>query len=295
MHKAGGDGMRNPFELTGPTCLSFSGGSTSGFMLWRTLQANDPAAISKWLRVVFANTGREEEATLRFVRDCTKQWGVPIDWLEYRDTGLGFQVVDFHTASRDGEPFAALIAKRQYLPNPVTRFCTSELKIRTIYKRLRSIGWAEEHEQWDQFIGIRADEPLRVAKMRARATSSESARESLCMPLAEAGVTWQEVDAFWDRQPFHLELARHKGRTLAGNCDLCFLKPAMQRLSLIRERPERVTWWARMEREGVLRATGAGARFTKDGPSYSQLASYVVDQTDLFDPEQPLIECYCGD
>lgn len=29
---------RDPFVIDGPTCLSFSGGSTSGYMLWRTLR-----------------------------------------------------------------------------------------------------------------------------------------------------------------------------------------------------------------------------------------------------------------
>ncbi len=31
--------------------------------------------------VCFANTGKEEEATLQFVHDCAKNWGVEIHWL----------------------------------------------------------------------------------------------------------------------------------------------------------------------------------------------------------------------
>ena len=58
--------MRDPFVIDGPTCLSFSGGRTSGLMLRRTLDANTPEAIRDWLLVCFANTGREDEATLRF-------------------------------------------------------------------------------------------------------------------------------------------------------------------------------------------------------------------------------------
>lgn len=42
----------------------------------------------------------------------------------------------------------------------------------------------------------------------------------MCMPLAEAGV--REVTAFWQAQPFDLELLTVNGRTLEGNCDLCF-------------------------------------------------------------------------
>lgn len=350
--------MRDPFVIDGPTCLSFSGGSTSGYMLWRTIQANTPEALAQWLRVAFANTGREDEATLRFVRDCEAHWGIPIEWIEWRDSEAGFEQVTFETASRDGEPFEALIRKRNYLPNPVTRFCTSELKIRAMHRRLKEVGWHDLYDGWDQFIGIRADEQRRVAKIRARGRSTESAKESMCMPLADAGVTWQEVDAFWASQPFKLELARHNGRTLAGNCDLCFLKPPAQRLSLIREKPSRAVWWARMESEGVGRApptktvivghkpvegwtapTDAeyaewqnqvdadlasgeldeddlyslsdpriapaeavygevpsdGWRFTKDGPSYAQMAKFAETQVEMFDPDQEALACFCGD
>ena len=119
--------MSDPFKIDSPTCVSFSGGRTSAYMLWRVLQSNGglpPEAI-----VCFANTGKEEEATLRFVRDCGANWNVPITWVEYRAEAPGYAVVDFETASRNGEPFEAIIRKRNYLPNPVTRFCTVELKI----------------------------------------------------------------------------------------------------------------------------------------------------------------------
>lgn len=47
----------------------------------------------------FANTGKEEEATLEFVRDCGERWGVPIVWIENRPRnearGKEFSVVDF--------------------------------------------------------------------------------------------------------------------------------------------------------------------------------------------------------
>ena len=115
--------MHDPFKITQPTCISFSGGRTSAYMLWRVLQTN--GGMPADTVVCFANTGKEVEATLRFVRDCAEHWQVPIRWLEYVPMEPGFALIDFDRASRQGEPFEALIRKRQYLPNPVARGCTS--------------------------------------------------------------------------------------------------------------------------------------------------------------------------
>jgi 3'-phosphoadenosine 5'-phosphosulfate sulfotransferase (PAPS reductase)/FAD synthetase len=281
--------MHDPFKIDLPTCVSFSGGRTSAYMLWRVLQAN--GGLPAESVVCFANTGKEAEATLRFVRDCAEHWQVPIYWLEYRDSAPGFAVVDFNSASRQGEPFEALIRKHRYLPNPIVRNCTGRLKIRTTHKFLRQLGWKE----WDQFIGIRADEPRRVAKIRARAHSQESTRETMCMPLADARISVHDVAAFWRVQPFDLELLTFNGRTLEGNCDLCFLKPRGQRLALIQARPEAAVWWMRMESLN-LAGKPSGARFRIDGPSYADLARLAADQRDLFDPaDDAPMACFCGD
>ena len=76
--------MHNPFKITEPTCISFSGGRTSAYMLYRILEAHD-MQLPDEVVVCFANTGKEEEATLEFVRDCEKYWNVPIVWLEYKE------------------------------------------------------------------------------------------------------------------------------------------------------------------------------------------------------------------
>ena len=81
---------------------------------------------------------------------------------------------------------------------------------------------------------------------------------------------------------------------MAGNCDLCFLKPAAQVMSLIAEKPARAAWWARMEAL-ALASTADGARFRNDRPSYSQMAQFAVQQGDLFDHDEEALACFCGE
>ena len=89
--------------------------------------------------VCFQNTGKEDEATLVFVHECETRWNVKIHWIEYRNNEQGYTVVDYETASREGEPFEELIRKNNYLPSPVKRICTAQLKIRPQAKYMRDL------------------------------------------------------------------------------------------------------------------------------------------------------------
>ena len=73
-----------------------------------------------------------------------------------------FCVVDYDTASKNGEPFEMMIDDKKMLPHPCARFCTSELKVLTIERYMKSL----EIDEWSTYVGIRADEPLRAAKMK---------------------------------------------------------------------------------------------------------------------------------
>ena len=273
---------QDPFKITEPTCISFSGGRTSAYMLWRVLQSNE--GLPDEAIVCFANTGKEDEATLRFVQDCSEQWGVEIHWLEFRNADPAFERVTFDNASRNGEPFEALIRKRNYLPNPVTRFCTAELKIRTIHKYLKSLGW--QHNESMDWVGMRADEQRRAAKIADKSR----------IPLVTAGVTKEIVGEFWRNSSFDLGLPNMNGVTMHGNCDLCFLKGGSQVVSLIAEKPERAIWWAKMEALALaLASKPSGAVFRSDRPSYAQMAKFAVEQRDMFDPTEESIACFCGD
>ncbi len=263
--------MSDPFLIEGPAVISFSGGRTSGYILRRVLDAG----LQPDVHILFANTGKEREETLRFVHEIEMRWEVPVHWLEYRrdDGAAYYEEVTYHTAARSGEPFSTLIAKHG-LPNVAFRFCTQGLKIRPMRDWMRGRGY----ERWTNVVGIRADEPRRVAKMR-EAGETRKERWDVALPLAEANVSEDDVMAFWAAQDFDLQL-----RPAEGNCDMCFLKGPIKRQRLMRERPDLAVWW--LDQEATT-----GSTFRRDTPSYAEL----LQQGDLLEPLAELTECFCTD
>ncbi len=65
------------------TVVSFSGGRTSGFLLYHVLKAHD-FDLPDNVQVIFENTGKERLETLDFIDEVSKRWGVDITWLEWR-------------------------------------------------------------------------------------------------------------------------------------------------------------------------------------------------------------------
>lgn len=266
-----------PYMLPeGNVAIAFSGGRTSAYMLHHILEAN--GSLPERVVVSFQNTGREMPETLDFVQECGERWGVRIVWLEYRPDAPRFEVVSHNSASRNGEPFEALIRKRltseeydiKILPNVVYKYCTGDLKVHTATRYLRSIGW----KRWKAARGLRADEGERIGKANPRE------RWTPWHPLADAGVDKERVTQFWSRQPFNLRLLNVGGRTPLGNCDGCFLKSEANRAALARDYPERAAWWAEMERVAAdLGAEGQFGRFRASG-GWEEHIDFVRRQSD---------------
>ena len=230
--------MKSPYALpAGNVQIAFSGGRTSAFMLHQILEANGD--LPDRVEVTFQNTGREMPQTLDFVQECGDRWGVRIVWLEYRPDAPFFEEVSHNSASRNGEPFEALIRKKKFLPNQQARFCTTELKVRTAKRYLRSIGW----DYWTSCLGIRADEPSRIKPEGVEIGD----RWTVWQPLNHAKVGKHDVALFWRKQPFDLRLPNVNGATWLGNCDGCFLKSEANVAALAREYSERHAWWEAQE------------------------------------------------
>lgn len=302
----------NPYMLDTPAVVSFSGGRTSGLMLWNILQAFG-GSLPPDVRVIFCNTGKERPETLDFVERCSLEWDVPITWLEYRrdhsrpvvidgrngQPAMGqhsYQVVNYATASRDGKPFNDLLdvmaafrlqkGESPVLPNVVQRFCTGEMKQRTAGRYIVSQGL--NLSEVTDAIGLRADEPRRLAKLAARKTRSLDPWEcgDVVAPLGLDGVTEPDVMKFWSSQSFDLGLRQYE-----GNCDLCFLKSRGKRQTIMRNRPDLAEWWIDQENR-------TGQKFRKDEPSYRSLLAKALEPT-LFDnieePDELGIACHCTD
>jgi 3'-phosphoadenosine 5'-phosphosulfate sulfotransferase (PAPS reductase)/FAD synthetase len=309
--------VSDPYLIEGPALISFSGGRTSGYMLKQILDRG----LQPDVHVTFANTGKEDDRTLEFVRDVQEHWGVPIRWLEYRRQFLprhksekaaassagvrktlnlvassppvgesepGYIEVNFETAARTTDPptlehpFTNMIAMHG-VPNAAFRLCTTELKIRVMKKFMMDQGY----DNWTNIVGIRADEPRRVARMRV--TPKE--RWENAVPLADAKVVLNDVLDFWLAQPFDLNLANDEYLgTYEGNCDLCHLKSDGKKVRSIREQPERAVWWSLMEE-----ASGSFFRPRTPLPVLQQLASDPNYRPSPDDAMTELGDCICHD
>lgn len=200
--------------------------------------------------IVFANTGKEREETLLFIERCSSFFGWDTIWIEavvnpVFKKGIRARQVDFNSASRNGEPFEAMISKAG-IPNIGAPRCSRDLKAYPIRAYAKSIGWKDYHTA----IGIRADEPGRLNWDRAK-------KEKLLFPLASlCRTTKADINLFWLEQPFDLQLASYE-----GNCDLCWKKSLRKLMTIAAEHPELTAWWKTMEEkygdrmsEGVRRA-----------------------------------------
>lgn len=219
--------------------ISFSGGETSAFMTlwcWENLSSK-----YKDIKVLFANTGQENEETLEFVSRFSEEFSIPVVWVEaavseIKGKGTSHRVVNFNTASRHGEPFEAVIAKYG-IPNQSYPHCTRELKLAPMTSYLSSIGW--QKGEYDVSIGIRHDE---IDRMNANFQEN-----NIIYPLINRYMrpsTKPMINSFWDKQKFRLNLKGYQ-----GNCKWCWKKSLRKHLTLMSEDPSIYDFPQRMEQE----------------------------------------------
>tara|TARA_B100000927_G_scaffold64924_2_gene51150 strand:+ start:1098 stop:2015 length:918 start_codon:yes stop_codon:yes gene_type:complete len=214
--------------------VSFSGGRTSGYLTKKLLEQKH-----KWkdILVIFANTGQEHEKTLEFIHNCDLNFGFNTVWLEAvthpgEKKSSSAKVVDFQSASRNGEPFEQVIAKYG-IPWSKAGHCTRELKENPIRNYLKTLGLDKTNRY--MAIGIRADEAHRQIK---------SAKENnFIYPLVEWNIDKEDVLDWWEDQDFDLEIPEHM-----GNCVWCWKKSYKKLATVMKEKPEAFDFPERMEK-----------------------------------------------
>lgn len=212
---------------------TFSGGRTSAFMGLFLKEHKKYKDYDKLY--IFANTGKEREETLNFINKCDLEWKLNVVWVEakviYKERiGTTYTVVNFEKASRNGEPFEAML-KKYPMPNNFASNCTRELKQRPIDKYVKQLGYNQVYTA----MGIRGDERHR--------RSNFADKNNIIYPLIDdVNVDEMFIRNWWNRNCFDLKLKDYE-----GNCDLCFKKSERKRLTLIKENPKTAEWWLDME------------------------------------------------
>lgn len=260
--------MRKYFAGIDRLLISFSGGRTSAYMAHRILQ-EIPKNID--CRIVFANTGQEDERTLTFVQKCEAFFNRKIFWVESdvkhgERKGTGHRLVNFLSASRDGQPFEEVI-KKYGIPNQSMPHCTRELKLAPIRSLCKAWGW--ERGSYYSAIGIRADEIDRM--------SSYASKENLIYPLVYWKIKKDDVVSFWKLAPFDLIVPEHR-----GNCLWCWKKSFRKLATVYRENPEIFDFPKKMEEEygshGALAAkTGKKQTFFRGNRSAQEVIDMASD------------------
>ena len=286
---------RHPLQEEFLYTLSVSGGRTSGFLLHLFLE-HFHGTLPENVVVSFMNTGKEREETLVFLDQMQQKWDVDIVWLEYvydnyatggrRSPHNTFRIVDFESASRNGEPFEQLVIKGRhgYLPNVTQRTCTQDLKVNTLARYIRH-EYGLFKTQYKTVLGIRHDERKRALRIFKRDCN-------VLIPLYEARITAEDVADFWSSNDFDLALPNN---VMYSNCDMCFMKGKRSLETLMRKEPERADWWINMEKSITKKRDTTPAQWIKS-ISYSQIFD-LSKQPLLFEEEaEPQgFSCFCGD
>jgi hypothetical protein len=262
--------------------ITFSGGRTSAYMTWWLF--NEWKDRDNWDKlVVFANTGKESEGTLFFVDECANEWNIDIKWIEGypSENGKGWSVnhelVNYETASRNGEPFEAMI-KKLGIPFQSAPFCSPQLKTAPIKKYLKSIGWSK----YFTAIGIRYDEQKRINK--------NYKKQRIIYPLVEFNpVTKNQIKQWWDLQSFDLEIHPDD-----GNCVCCWKKSYNVLARIMERSPNSFDWWQKMIDEygtskhksyiGDTQSFYRGNKSINDIKEMAKLSQAELKQITLFEP-----------
>lgn len=222
---------------------SFSGGKTSAFMAAQLKKRYGASLIC-----VFMNTGLEHPKTYEFIEKCNDHFGLKLICLEpvlHHKKGVGTtrKVVNLKDCHK-GLDFFLEMVKKYGLMGPGFLHCTRELKLQPFKSYLRYLKLNKNPVA----IGIRADEIDRM--------DSDFEKKKIFYPLVKQNITKEDVNAFWRKAPFTLNLPEH-----LGNCVTCWKKSDRKLYTVALEYPQK--FMDLIQIEEAAKSKGADYMFRK--------------------------------
>ena len=274
------------------TINSLSGGKTSSYIavkypadidIFALVRTNDKRVMfpdAKVRQIVSDKIGHdfigtlEEDTIIYTILDLEQYTGREIKWLS-------------------PTTFEDVIKKAGgYLPNIMTRFCTSKMKVEPIAQ------WCYENTELpiEMRIGFRANEMSRARTMMDRAVDSieyfkfkvgekngrnqwkELPYRFARFPLIEDGVFKDTIEQFWKDKPVRF--------AYQNNCVGCFHRNELMLKHMSTKAEKQFDWFIRQEQDN-------GCTF-KNGVTYEKIKKHKL-QLDLFDDDfQDCDSGYCG-
>lgn len=222
--------------------VSFSGGRTSGYMVYLIEQMRKKGEWTGDVEYVFMDTGAEHPETYNFIRNVVNQFGINLTCLQAdfeQEVGEGhsYNVVSINHIKHDpvDGPFGRMM-KKYGVPTISSAWCTSRMKEETYGKYCNDKYGKGNYITW---LGIRADEPKRL----------KIGKNPNLRYMAEiTDFKKQDVLHFWQQQCFDLGIDEH-----LGNCVFCFKKTHEKVALAGRDEPELLNQWERAISEAADR------------------------------------------
>lgn len=216
----------------------------------------------------------EDDTIINTILDLEQFIGSKIDWVS-------------------GDSFEKVIEKKQYLPNIMSRFCTTEMKLKPLF------DWWQNtiNEPITMQIGFRANEQSRAKNMIAKTNKnglsefktiigqSENGRnkwkniewQKPSFPLIKDAIFKDKIESFWIDKPVRF--------AFMNNCVGCFHRNEILLNYMSGKHENKFDWFINQE---------VNNRTFKKGITYEQIKKHNF-QFNLF--EEDFNECdsgYCG-
>ncbi len=226
--------------------ITVSGGRSSAMMA-RHIQTS-PKYQNYEKLYVFCNTGMERPATIDFLKNIEKYWGIDIVKIEGQystemGVGVGYKIVNWEQLNMTAEPFLGAIRHKNKgiftgLPSQGAPYCSEMLKTLPAKK----LGVDVFGKKYKTAIGYRKEDvPKRISPEQIRIEKNK------IFPLLtdfRKPIDKIELSYWWEKQGFQLGIHSN-----LGNCELCWKKSKKNIIKDIRYGTRFIDWYAEREKE----------------------------------------------